>query len=101
MQTNIVSNRNSVKEITVNHQTFASKYMLIQQMEIVLMPPFNSMPQLLQADNGTSKLLNTLAMMNWVVPKDVCSILLPLQGQSQASTIQSDPLVYLPLEQIG
>ena len=80
---------------------FILKYMWIPQMENVLMQLFNLIPQLLQADNGTSKLLNTLAMMNWVVPKDVCNILLPLQEQSQASTIQSDPLVYLPLEQIG
>ena len=101
MQTNIVSNRNWLKEFTVNINHLHKKYMLIQQMEIVLMPHFNSMPQLLQADNGTSKLLNILAMMNWVVPKDVCNILLPLQEQSQASIIQSDPLVYLPLEQIG
>ena len=80
---------------------FILKYMWIPQMENVLMQLFNLIPQLLQADNGTSKLLNTLAMMNWVVPKDVCNILLPLQEQSQASIIQSDPPVYLPLEQIG
>ena len=70
-------------------------------MEIVLMPPFNSMPQLLQADNGTSKLRNILVMKNWQVLQDVCSIILPLLEQLQASIIQSDPPVYLPLEQIG
>ena len=101
MQTNIVSNRNSVKEFTVNIKHLHKKYMLIQQMEIVLMPPFNSMPQLLQADNGTSKLHNILVMKNWQVLQDVCSITLPRLEQSQASIILSDPPVYLLLEQIG
>ena len=101
MQTNIVSNRNSVKEFTVKINHLHKKYMLIQQMEIVLMPPFNSMPQLLQADNGTSKLHNILVMKNWQVLQDVCSITLPRLEQSQASIILSDPPVYLLLEQIG
>ena len=80
---------------------FILKYTWIPQMGNVLMQLFNLIPQLLPADNGISKLLNILAMMNWVVPKDVCNISLPLRAQLQASTIQLDPLVYLPLEQIG